>query len=219
MSVVLTADRLYCERDERVLFQALSFQLNRGDILHLKGPNGAGKTTLLRRLVGLGHVVEGSVEWFPGAEKAGAEPNEKIWYIAHRPAVTLLQSPLENLRYGLALHGHQVPGEQLWQALVQVGLKGFEDVPSHQLSAGQQRRVALARLFLTVPGVEAWVLDEPLTALDVQAVDLLKARIQEFAAGGGSVIMTSHHGIEGSQVRSLVLNGQSREEQMQGGQA
>ena len=205
MSVVLTADRLYCERDERVLFEALSFRLDQGDILHLKGPNGSGKTTLLRRLVGLSHVVEGEVRWFPEDTETSVEPNEKIWYIAHRPAVTLLQSPLENVRYGLALHGHQVPSEQLWQALAQVGLRGFEDIPSHQLSAGQQRRVALARLFVPVPAVKAWVLDEPLTALDVQAVDLLKDRIRAFASDGGCVIMTSHHGIEGDQVRGLTL--------------
>lgn len=205
MSVVLTADRLYCDRDERVLFESLSFDLNRGEILHLKGPNGAGKTTLLRRLVGLSQVVEGGVHWFPEDAGTSSEPNEKIWYIAHRPAVTLLQSPLENLRYGLALHGHEVPEDTLWQALETVGLRGYEDIPSHQLSAGQQRRVALARLFVPVPTVRAWVLDEPLTALDVQAVDLLKARIRAFAEEGGCVIMTSHHGIEGDQVRSLTL--------------
>ncbi|MEX2321284.1 MAG: heme ABC transporter ATP-binding protein CcmA, partial [Saccharospirillum sp.] len=84
---------------------------------------------------------------------------------------------------------------------------GFEDVPSHQLSAGQQRRVALARLYLPLEPeqVRAWVLDEPLTALDVNAVDRLKARILAFAQSGGAVIMTSHHGLDSATVRTLEL--------------
>lgn len=205
MSVVLAVDNLYCERDDRLLFEGLSFQLAPGEILHVQGPNGSGKTTLLRRLVGLSWVVSGQVRWFPDAADSAALPNEKIWYIAHRPAVTLLQSPLENLRYGLTLHGAAVEEQQLWQALSRVGLQGYEDLPSHHLSAGQQRRVALARLFLPLPRVRAWILDEPLTALDVQAVTLLKSRIQAFAAAGGSVVMTSHHGIEGDSVRGIEL--------------
>lgn len=209
MTVVLTADKLYCERDERVLFESLSFALHSGDILHVTGPNGSGKTTLLRRLVGLSTVVEGDVNWFVEQETSLDVPNEKIWYIAHRPAVTLLQSPLENLRYGLTLHGCRLDNSLLWQALEQVGLRGYEDVPSHQLSAGQQRRVALARLFLPVPNVQTWILDEPLTALDVEAVELLKSRIRIFAEQGGSVIMTSHHGIEGGAVRTLELGGRA----------
>lgn len=205
MTVVLTADKLHCERDDRLLFESLSFQVSSGDILHVKGPNGSGKTTLLRRLVGLSWVVEGDVHWFPEDAESRNVPNEKIWYIAHRPAVTLLQSPLENIRYSLTLHGRQLEESLLWLALEQLGLRGYEDVPCHQLSAGQQRRVALARLFLPLPGVQVWILDEPLAALDVEAVELLKTRITTFAEQGGSVIMTSHHGIEGDTVRSIYL--------------
>lgn len=206
MSVVLTAERLSCVRDHRKLFSGLSFQVSSGEILHVKGPNGAGKTTLLRGLVGLTTIVEGPIRWFPESSDEGQQPNEKIWYIAHRPAVTLLQSPLENLRYSLTLHGISLPQDDLWQALATVGLLGYEDVPSHQLSAGQQRRVGLARLFLPLEDqISAWVLDEPLTALDVSAVQQLKQRIMTFADQGGSVIMTSHHGIDSDAVRSLDL--------------
>lgn len=201
MTPVLTAQALRCERDDRLLFDQLSFDLMPGDILHLAGPNGSGKTTLLRALVGLGHSVEGVIRWFDDPAKS----NEKIWYIGHRPGVTLLQSPLENLRYGLALRGLEPNEDDLWQALERVGLRGYEDVPSRQLSAGQQRRVALARLFLDTPSVTVWVLDEPLTALDDAAVGLLKNRIQTFASTGGAVLMTSHHGLAGEGVRTLML--------------
>lgn len=207
MARVLSAVGLDCERDDRHLFRDLSFDVASGEILHLTGPNGSGKTTLLRRLVGIGSVVEGAVSWFPDSPEATAEPCEKIWYIAHRPAVTLLQSPLENMAYALALHGIRVPESVVWGALEAVGLRGFEDVPSHQLSAGQQRRVALARLYLPLEPeqLRAWVLDEPLTALDVEAVDRLKARILAFAQSGGTVIMTSHHGLDSATVRTLEL--------------
>ncbi len=201
MTPVLTAQALRCERDDRLLFEQLSFDLMPGDILHLTGPNGSGKTTLLRSLVGLGQSVEGQIRWFDGRQKA----NEKIWYIGHRPGVTLLQSPLENLRYGLALRGLEPNETDLWRALESVGLRGYEELPSRQLSAGQQRRVALATLFLNTPTIAAWVLDEPLTALDDAAVGLLKHRIQQFAAEGGAVLMTSHHGMDGDGVRTLVL--------------
>jgi heme exporter protein A len=205
MTRVLSAVGLDCERDDRHLFRQLSFEAASGDILHLTGPNGSGKTTLLRRLVGISSVVEGEVLWFPESPEATAEPCEKIWYIAHRPAVTLLQSPLENVAYALALHGINLPESLIWDALDTVGLRGYEDVPSHQLSAGQQRRVALARLYLPFDLVRAWVLDEPLTALDVEAVDKLKARILAFAGAGGSVILTSHHGLDSHTVRTLDL--------------
>ncbi|HET8904724.1 MAG TPA: cytochrome c biogenesis heme-transporting ATPase CcmA [Saccharospirillum sp.] len=207
MARVLSAVGLDCERDDRHLFRDLSFDVASGEILHLTGPNGSGKTTLLRRLVGISSVVEGAVTWFPDAPESTPEPCEKIWYIAHRPAVTLLQSPLENMAYALALHGIRLPESVVWEALETVGLRGFEDVPSHQLSAGQQRRVALARLYLPLEPerVRAWVLDEPLTALDVEAVDRLKARILAYAQAGGSVIMTSHHGLDSETVRTLEL--------------
>lgn len=209
MARVLSAVGLDCERDDRHLFRDLSFDVASGEILHLTGPNGSGKTTLLRRLVGISSVVDGAVTWFPDALERTAEPCEKIWYIAHRPAVTLLQSPLENMAYALALHGIQTDEKVVWQALESVGLRGFEDVPSHQLSAGQQRRVALARLYLPLEPdrVRAWVLDEPLTALDVEAVDRLKSRILDYSRAGGSVIMTSHHGLDSKTVRTLELGG------------
>jgi heme exporter protein A len=206
MTELLKADALFCERDERVLFSDLSFSVHSGEILHVKGPNGAGKTTLLRRLVGLSWVVEGDLAWHESLSEAGDKlDGHGFWYLAHRPAVTLQQTPVENLAFAVALHNEPVITKQLWKALDVVGLRGYEDVPCGSLSAGQQRRVALARLYLDIPSIRLWVLDEPFTALDVHAVEQLEKRVETFAEQGGTVIMTSHHGLTHTAVRVLQI--------------
>ncbi|EAR08502.1 heme exporter protein CcmA [Reinekea sp. MED297] len=206
MQGIVQADKLYCERDDRVLFEQLSFAVESGEILHIKGPNGAGKTTLLRRIVGLSWVVDGTITWGADFSADGQQPDgQRFWYLAHRPAVTLQLTPLENLAFSVALHNADVDESLLWQALDTVGLRGYEDVPSGSLSAGQQRRVALSKLYLDLPDVRLWVLDEPFTALDVSAVAQLEKRIEAFADTGGSVIMTSHHGLNHTAVRELQI--------------
>lgn len=206
MSELLKAEKLYCERDERVLFDQLSFTVNTGDIIHIKGPNGAGKTTLLRRLVGLSWVVEGELTWSAELSESGESlDGHGFWYLAHRPAVTLQQTPLENLSFAVSLLNEQVAEDELWKALSVVGLRGYEDVPSGSLSAGQQRRVSLARLYLPLPSIKLWLLDEPFTALDVNAVAQLEKRVETFAEAGGTVIMTSHHGLTHTAVRELQI--------------
>ena len=206
MGPLLSAKQLFCERDDRVLFENLAFTVNEGDILHIKGPNGSGKTTLLRRLVGLSAVVEGQLVWRSElSQHNGRLSADLCWYLAHRPAVTMLQTPLENLAFSLALHNVVPEQSVLWQALDTVGLRGYEDVPASSLSAGQQRRVALAKLYVDVPSIQLWVLDEPFTALDVSAVSQLEARIEQFAESGGTVIMTSHHGLSHTAVKILDL--------------
>jgi len=204
MLEIVKATSLFCERDERILFNDLSFSVDQGEILHIKGPNGAGKTTLLRRLVGLSWVVEGDIAWHSSlAETKHKLDGNCFWYLAHRPAVTMLQTPLENLAFSVALHNQIIPEDQLWQALETVGLRGYEDVPAHSLSAGQQRRVALSRLYLDIPEIKLWLLDEPFTALDVNAVAQLEQTTTTFAESGGTVIMTSHHGLSHTAVRHL----------------
>ncbi|WP_196158251.1 cytochrome c biogenesis heme-transporting ATPase CcmA [Reinekea sp. G2M2-21] len=206
MTELLRAENLYCERDERVLFNHLDFSLQAGEILHVKGPNGAGKTTLLRRLVGLSWVVEGQLKWHDSLSEQGEKlDGHGFWYLAHRPAVTLQQTPLENLAFAVALHNQNLPSEAIWQALDTVGLRGYEDVPAGSLSAGQQRRVSLARLYLDMPSIKLWLLDEPFTALDVNAVRQLERRIEAFAESGGTVVMTSHHGLTHTAVRELLI--------------
>lgn len=206
MGQLLSAEHLFCERDDRILFQNLAFTVNEGDILHIKGPNGSGKTTLLRRLVGLSGVVEGDLVWQTElSQHNGQLSTDLCWYLAHRPAVTMLQTPLENLAFSLALHNVLPKQDELWQALDTVGLRGYEDVPASSLSAGQQRRVALSKLYIEMPNIKLWVLDEPFTALDVSAVSQLEKRIEQFAEAGGTVIMTSHHGLNHTAVKILDL--------------
>lgn len=206
MSELLRAVGLSCERDERVLFQQLSFSLNSGDILHVKGPNGAGKTTLLRGLAGLNQHLLGECHWHESIAELNALDGGRCWYLAHRAAVTLALTAEENLRYAAALKGLNYSTAELWQALEAVGLRGFEDVPCGQLSAGQQRRVALARLYLPSSNIPVWILDEPFTALDVDAVAQMEAHLIQFAEQGGAVLMTSHHGLESTRVRTLQLD-------------
>ena len=206
MSRLLTASNLFCERDERVLFDGLSFSVSSGEIVHIKGPNGAGKTTLMRRLAGLSWIVQGELQWSSTvSDDQRRLDGHRFWYLAHRPAVTLVQTPLENLRFAAALQNIIVAEAQLWQVLSEVGLRGYEDVLAASLSAGQQRRVALARLYLDLPDVRLWLLDEPFTALDVDAVAQLETRIKQFAEAGGTVLMTSHHGLHHTAVRELAI--------------
>ncbi|SDS12254.1 heme exporter protein A [Halopseudomonas sabulinigri] len=186
---------LACERDERELFSAVSCCLQPGDVLQVAGPNGAGKTSLLRILAGLMPASGGDIR-FAGESVLSRRGREhwrrNLLYIGHAPAVKGALSAEENLSWLCALT-QPVTREAIWQALQQVGLRGFEDVPCRQLSAGQQRRVALARLYL--PGAPVWILDEPFTALDQAGVQALEQHVMAFAAGGGTVVLTTHHSL------------------------
>jgi heme exporter protein A len=119
-----------------------------------------------------------------------AELARNLLWIGHAAGIKGLLSAEENLAWLCALHR---PAERsaIWQALEAVGLRGFEDVPCHTLSAGQQRRVALARLYLEGPPL--WILDEPFTALDKQAVAQLEAHLARHCQQGGLVVLTTHH--------------------------
>jgi heme exporter protein A len=194
---ILELCKLSCERDERQLFANLSLQVFPGDIVQVEGPNGSGKTTLLRILTTISADYLGDILW-RGRELAKDKLDylNHLLYIGHLPGVKKALSPRENLLWFSGMsNGHlQRPIED---ALDEVGLFGFEDVPCYSLSAGQLRRVALARLFLTP--AQVWILDEPFTAIDKQGVKNLEKLMAEHAAGGGSIILTTHQdlGIEG----------------------
>lgn len=184
-STLLELRDLCCERDERELFTGLSLRARAGEIWQVTGPNGAGKTTLLRILAGLHGFYEGQVCWRLSPE----EPARDMLYVGHSPGLRQELTPVENLRWICALHG-QYPAR--WRDLLApVGLGALSDVPLERLSAGQQRRVALARLWLA--GKRVWILDEPFTAIDADGVGLIEQRLREHAARGGLVIYTSHH--------------------------
>lgn len=193
-SALLSAHKLACERDERLLFSDLSFDLYPGELLQLEGPNGAGKTSLMRLLAGLLPFSEGELIWQgENIDSCREDFYQSVLFIGHLAGIKAQLTPLENLHWFAALEG--INDEALLeQALQQVGLAGYEDHPCHQLSAGQKRRVALARLLFTQRPL--WLLDEPFTALDKAAVAAVEDLLIKHSQSSGAVILTSHHALE-----------------------
>ncbi len=191
MTPHLQAVGLACERDWRMLFEHLELRVCPGDMLQISGPNGSGKTSLLRLLAGLMQPTHGEIllDGKPLREQ-GSELARSLVWIGHAAGIKDLLTPEENLTWLCALH-RPATREAIWQALEAVGLRGFEDVACHTLSAGQQRRVALARLYLDSPPL--WILDEPFTALDKQGVAQLEAHLAQHCEQGGMVVLTTHH--------------------------
>ncbi|HCJ3708849.1 cytochrome c biogenesis heme-transporting ATPase CcmA, partial [Klebsiella pneumoniae] len=184
---MLHAERLTCIVDDRPLFAALTLSLAAGELLQIAGDNGAGKTSLLRILCGLARPESGVVSWQgqPLAKVRESFHRQLLW-LGHKPGVNAALTADENLRFFF-------PASRLQQresALAAVGLAGYEDLPLSQLSAGQQRRVALTRLWLT--DAPLWILDEPFTALDATAMETLTRRLEQHARQGGCAILTTH---------------------------
>ncbi|EEC8799963.1 cytochrome c biogenesis heme-transporting ATPase CcmA [Escherichia coli] len=199
---MLEARELLCERDERTLFSGLSFTLNAGEWVQITGSNGAGKTTLLRLLTGLSRPDAGEVLWQgQPLHQVRDSYHQNLLWIGHQPGIKTRLTALENL------HFYHRDGDtaQCLEALAQAGLAGFEDIPVNQLSAGQQRRVALARLWLT--RATLWILDEPFTAIDVNGVDRLTQRMAQHTEQGGIVILTTHQSLNvaESKIRRISL--------------
>ncbi|WAJ69261.1 cytochrome c biogenesis heme-transporting ATPase CcmA [Catenovulum adriaticum] len=181
---MLSANQLTCIRNQRILFDDLSFKLEPSQLLYLTGPNGAGKTTLLRSLVGLQQLHQGEVQ-LSGVPIADCSPD--ILYIGHKAAVNEWLSAKQNLQHWLNLTDQVADCESL---LMKVGLSGLMDIPVKFLSAGQKRRVALVKMW--VSNAKLWVLDEPFTSIDIKGVEVLNTLFERHKAAGGYVIVTSH---------------------------
>lgn len=205
---LMQAEGLYCERDDRILIKDLTFSLQAGEVMQIEGPNGSGKTTLLRVLCGLSDDFEGQIHWQGQLRRnVDSDFRRDTLYFGHLTGIKSSLTPRENLRWILQLKGIS-PAEagleaKIEAALKSVGLLSYEDVPVYSLSAGQKRRVALARLH--VERAHLWVLDEPFTAIDRKGVAELEGLIQNHAARGGSVLITTHHALDLPILRKLHL--------------
>lgn len=202
-AAALRLDNISCERDDRLLFQNLSATVQGGDILQVQGPNGSGKTTLLRVLTGISTDYLGQLTWCgqPVGQNS-FEYHRNLLYIGHLPAVKRSLTPEENLDWYCGMN-NGLGRDEISRALAEVGLAGYEDVPSYRLSAGQLRRVALARLYLSPARV--WILDEPFTAIDVHGVAKLRELFSHHARSGGILILTTHQDLGIEQVKLLDL--------------
>jgi len=189
--MTLEVKNLQCIRGDRELFTDLSFHLEANQLMMLEGQNGSGKTTLLRALCGLYLQEQGEVLWngVP-IKKQDEDYRRELLYLGHLNGIKADLTVLENLRVNSALSGDKPSTDTLMDALDTIGLYAFEDFPTSQLSQGQKRRVALARLLISK--AKLWILDEPFVALDVAAVELLQSIIAKHVENGGMVILTTH---------------------------
>ena len=202
---MLEIRKLACARGDHQLFSDLSFSLSAGELLQVQGANGSGKTSLLRTLCGFMMPVAGEVRWRgENVRELDEEYFAEMIYLGHLNAIKDELNALENLRISAGLAGCVVDDKQVLAALRRMGLRGRETLPVKVLSQGQRRRVALARLL--IGNFPLWILDEPLTALDVGAVGLMQELIGEHLANGGMVIYTTHQPLEVAGVTTRVLS-------------
>jgi heme exporter protein A len=192
---VLDVQDLQARRGRRELFSGLRFAAAAGQLVRVTGPNGAGKTTLLRMLAGLTSPTAGEVRWRGELIVAHREGfhRELLWF-GHAAALKDDLTALENLGAAAMLAGDRLDGRTARAALGEAGLAGREHLPARVLSAGQRRRVLLARLPLAAAR-RLWVLDEPFNALDAAATQWLAGLLRSHLGRGGIVVLTSHQAI------------------------
>lgn len=187
----LEVEDLGVTRNYRPIFQPLSFSLENGESLYLKGRNGAGKTTSLRVISGASQRYQGSI-YLNGDERKELLHYyvKEIIYIGHQLSLNLDLTAWENLSFLLSLRGEKITRQEAEVVFRLLGLP-VEDRPVRYFSAGQKRRVVLARLWLEKHAA-IWILDEPFTALDVDSIALLEAKMIAHCQNGGAIIFTSH---------------------------
>ncbi|MGR3806382.1 cytochrome c biogenesis heme-transporting ATPase CcmA [Pasteurella testudinis] len=196
----LTLSNLACQRGEKLLFEGLSATFASGQMIQLEGHNGIGKTSLLRMLTTLSQPLHGKILWnqqdiFKQRESYLAQ----VLYLGHASGVKSELTPYQNLRFYQQISNTKQDDELIWQALYHVGLGGYEESAVYQLSAGQQKRVALARLWLS--NAALWILDEPFTAIDKQGRAELTALFERHCQQGGIVLLTSHQSVNSERLQ------------------
>lgn len=209
---MLELDNLSCSRGDRVLFSGATLALAAGEGLYVAGSNGAGKTTLLRVLCGLALPEHGDVLWCgESIRQLREEFARNLLFLGHAAALKDELSAIENLTVSAAIAGQAVTASDAVAALRRFGLAGREHLPARALSAGQRRRVNLARLLLPQAPL-LWVLDEPFTALDARAVAQLAEVLAGHLRSGGMIVYTTHQEVEFSDCivrRMLIENGRA----------
>ncbi|QWE08283.1 cytochrome c biogenesis heme-transporting ATPase CcmA [Polynucleobacter ibericus] len=200
----LEARALSCVRGERQLFQDLHLVVSAGECLHVRGENGVGKTSLLRLLTGLSKAEAGEILW--GSQSIAKGPSayhRELLFLGHRDALKEDLTALENLQLYAALDDIHLPDDKALAALWRFGLRGREHLTVNCLSAGQKRRVLMARMLTRQ--AKLWILDEPFNALDTHAVQALQGLIAEHLEQGGLVVLTSHQEVSLPHVKVLDL--------------
>jgi len=201
---VLQARALSCVRGERLLFSDLDLLVRAGECLHVRGENGVGKTSLLRILTGLSKPESGEILWKQQAIAAeSTQYHRELLFLGHRDALKEDLTALENLEMYAAIDDVALSQEQVLSSLWRFGLRGREHLPVSCLSAGQKRRVLMARMLTRQ--AKLWILDEPFNALDINAVHALQALIAEHLEHGGLVVLTSHQNIDIPNMKVLEL--------------
>jgi len=202
VSARLEARDLACTRGASTLFRGVCLEVGAGEWVAVRGPNGSGKTTLLRCVAGLTRPERGTVLWDGEAiEARRARYHAAILYAGHLAGVKDELDAEENLRGALRLRGVAVPDAAIRAALADVGLERHRRLPARRLSAGQRRRIGLARLLLDPAAL--WLLDEPLTALDDAGQRLFERLLERHLATGGLALVATHQDLASTPVRSL----------------
>jgi heme exporter protein A len=191
MSNALCVEKVHVWRGDRHVLQGVSAEVEPQELLHISGPNGTGKTTLLRVVSGLLRPEQGSVTWQGQSITAiRTDYQAALAYASHEPALKGDLTALENLRFAVGLK-RRTTAEELRAALARTGVAGCADLPARVLSAGQRRRVAMARVLAMRATV--WLLDEPYTNLDAAGSELISDLLQTHVAGGGLALVVAHH--------------------------
>ena len=200
----LSLQQISCQRGEKVLFTGIDLHLQGGDFVQIEGHNGIGKTSLLRIIAGLAVPLSGVVYWNNNAIRQNREIfYQDLLYLGHASGVKPELTAWENLKFYQQISACTQGDDILWDVLQTVGLLGREDIAAAQLSAGQQKRIALARLWLSQAPL--WILDEPFNAIDKNGVKVLTHLFEQHAEQGGIVILTSHQEIPSDKLKVVRL--------------